>query len=1505
MLTLALLGQGALAQSPLTFENNFFVTGDYVVGGWYNKTADTYLSGYATGTITIPDPIQTNPKIVTVPQSGVQFQVPAGADIVAAFLYWGTVEKSSTAFAGQIAYFTPSAAYNANPSQRHQITGSILGANNSAVSWSSGGCTGGSNGTTTMRMYRADVRPYLPVDSNGTLHPNTSYTVEMADSGSTGNTVPIALGATLVIVYRVLSPSIPLNAIVFYDGAYAPSTSAPATTQPIQGFYEPAAASPNAKLTHIVANGQSKKNESVALNSTPLPSLYGTQLPPFPGEYNGSWDNPTWNVSQYNALNLPPSDYSDSTTVTPASSKSGCVNWGAIIFSTRIQDTDGDGLPDYWEQSPTGPNPPPIAVNPGVGTLNPNGYPGYIDVGTGQFVALPGANPNQKDIFVQLDYMCSGNVRMSPDYSSTCDTSSGGTSFLPPADALTMVSNAFSSNGHNINVHFDIRNAIPVQTCSGNTDSSGNTCYYPNQPGIVGWKGGFVFLKNQPLNLNSDGSNWTETQCDQNPTTCVRRFQPGRKDSYHYVMAANALGAPNWSFMGGSLSSVVVDSTGLATFFTSTAPGLSTTNPTGLVPFDTADGSGRVSVSNVISNPNLNGMFFVTGVNNTPGNYSFTVQTTNVPAGTYVISTDPYLSVASGQGGTISGISDIGGEDTLITLGSWGTDGQKTTVQAGTVMHELGHSLALTHGGYYYDSPGSYVPTIEANCKPNFQSVMNYLFQVDLLDDMAGNSVLDFSEQNLLLLDEQTLGGVTDLLATDGSATTYATTKWYTPIQPNGVGSAATHHCDGTPLLPNDPTMYRVEGVTNPISPAWSNNQDINFNDNVDTSLRGYNDWSNVDPRQIGAIGSLSAANELNTTGYGVSGNNTGVSGNNTGVSGNNTGVGGNNTGVSANNTGVSGNNTGVSANNTGVSANNTGVGHGEITREAANSVVRPPKNLTPSPSDTRLAHSVTLNWNPPSFGQIAWYNIYRGEDGATPTLYFPATDGAQGVTGTSYTDSNVAPCHSYAYFVSSVLLDASVASGFRESVGSTSATYVDPCPPANLTSPNTASAQVALNWGPPSGPMAGDVAAYNVYRATGNNITVATAFTLLASNITGTSYTDTGAGAFAFTNNTYYSYVVTALYPDGCTNNQLCRESVDSNTTTTFIHFAVNPKITWPAASAISFGQPLSASTLTPLQCNTTTICATDPNTGAAVSGNFVFANPTFVPPVGSYLASVIFNPTDTYNYNSVTGSVYVAVSKGSTTTTITGITANPNPPILGQTITVNFTVSPTTATGSVKITEDSGATCTGSLTNGAGSCSLTLDVLTASGKSAVGSRALTGTYSGDSNYGQSQSAALAQQVVYKFIGFLSPLSGTGTYSGSSKLGNGLPIKWDLTNYSGTTYITMANLNLDSYGLVDILLEAIYNGPALSNGKCNPPILTPYAGTMPLILFSPSSGTEGNSTFRYDTSTTPGQFIFNWDTGFNLGSGCYTLVLVLDDALPQPPQVTSRPLWSTSVQLK
>lgn len=117
-----------------------------------------------------------------------------------------------------------------------------------------------------------------------------------------------------------------------------------------------------------------------------------------------------------------------------------------------------------------------------------------------------------------------------------------------------------------------------------------------------------------------------------------------------------------------------------------------------------------------------------------------------------------YCIFAASKGdSSSSGQAEINGNDFMVTLGRWtlGEDRVENTAddvvggtprqQAGTFMHELGHTLGLRHGGGDHHL-----------FKPNYHSVMNYSWQTPR-PGYDGSWVLDFSRQRLPTLDEEHL----------------------------------------------------------------------------------------------------------------------------------------------------------------------------------------------------------------------------------------------------------------------------------------------------------------------------------------------------------------------------------------------------------------------------------------------------------------------------------------------------------------------------------------------------------------------------------------------------------------------------------------------------------------------------------------------------------------------------------------------------------------------------
>jgi hypothetical protein len=174
---------------------------------------------------------------------------------------------------------------------------------------------------------------------------------------------------------------------------------------------------------------------------------------------------------------------------------------------------------------------------------------------------------------------------------------------------------------------------------------------------------------------------------------------------------------------------------------------------------------------------------------------------------------------------SFGGLAELPGNDFMVTLGhpDWQSlkallpvlwDGRLVTWDdfvAGTLMHELGHVLGLRHGG------GDHV-----NFKPNYHSVMNYLWHIPL-PSYAGSWLLDYSDSIFNILDENNLS------------------------EPDGIGGHAGHRVPiggkgGRIVNERGPVDWNNDGDTNDRGVRFNANGDIFFG-----VLHGFDDWANID----------------------------------------------------------------------------------------------------------------------------------------------------------------------------------------------------------------------------------------------------------------------------------------------------------------------------------------------------------------------------------------------------------------------------------------------------------------------------------------------------------------------------------------------------------------------------------------------------------------------------------------------------------------------------------
>jgi hypothetical protein len=188
---------------------------------------------------------------------------------------------------------------------------------------------------------------------------------------------------------------------------------------------------------------------------------------------------------------------------------------------------------------------------------------------------------------------------------------------------------------------------------------------------------------------------------------------------------------------------------------------------------------------------------------------------------------------ADGSDGS-SGIAELIGNDIIISLGNWGLESSTTpyeneliNFQAATIMHELGHNLGLEHGG---DEAENY--------KPNYISIMNYLYQLYGLPEIGnkeddryqlkGRPASEWNTRYTALIN----GPLTDtfvLSYSDGSSSNLVETNLN---ELDGLGRSGTAGADFN---------FNDNKTDNPLPST-----DINF-DTINTGLHtDYEDWNNL-----------------------------------------------------------------------------------------------------------------------------------------------------------------------------------------------------------------------------------------------------------------------------------------------------------------------------------------------------------------------------------------------------------------------------------------------------------------------------------------------------------------------------------------------------------------------------------------------------------------------------------------------------------------------------------
>lgn len=169
-----------------------------------------------------------------------------------------------------------------------------------------------------------------------------------------------------------------------------------------------------------------------------------------------------------------------------------------------------------------------------------------------------------------------------------------------------------------------------------------------------------------------------------------------------------------------------------------------------------------------------------------------------------------------------SGITKtIPGRDFIVSLGGWTNRVGTSQEKAGTLMHELGHAIGLRHGG-----------NDDVNNKPNYLSIMNYLFQMNGLPISGRQGNYDYSEFSLPANEaalSEPMGLTRDVTLSKYGSYYMCCQRCRTPLQ----------------RIPIDSITNKTDWNCNGATDASQISTDINA-DGLISTLNGWDDWRNI-----------------------------------------------------------------------------------------------------------------------------------------------------------------------------------------------------------------------------------------------------------------------------------------------------------------------------------------------------------------------------------------------------------------------------------------------------------------------------------------------------------------------------------------------------------------------------------------------------------------------------------------------------------------------------------